>query len=144
MIREPKDNRVYTIHLCILIKRLIERIYKLEITEECFDYDITDFNPKAYFDASFGVFQSDKKYKVSIEFEGIAAQLVQERQWHRSQSIKKYKNGKIKFTIEVSHLYDILPWILSWSDEAKVISPKELVLLVAEKTNKMFRKYSNI
>jgi len=43
--------------------------------------------------------------------------------------------------VEVSHLNDIWPWVLSWGAEAKVIKPKELVLLIAEQAQQMARQY---
>ena len=43
----------------------------------------------------------------------------------------------------VSHLWDIWSWVLSWGQEAKVISPPELVELVAEQAAKTAGLYQS-
>ena len=131
--RDHRSNRVPLFNL--------SRIDKLKATQREFDYQAAAFDHDGYFNATFGVFETAKPAKITIDLSGIAAQLVQERRWHSSQVVKKMKGGRVRFSVEVSHTYDILPWILSWGEEAKVVAPRKLKVIVAEKVKKMSRLY---
>ena len=77
---------------------------------------------------SLGVFSSKGKYNIRIRFDKFAAQLVRERVWHPSQQIQELTGGEIEFTVTLSSLLEIEPWILSWGEHARTIAPKELTL----------------
>jgi proteasome accessory factor B len=76
---------------------------------------------------SLGVFSAKGKYKIRIQFDKFAAQLVRERVWHSSQSVQELTNGELEFKITLSSLLEIEPWILSWGEHACVLEPTELV-----------------
>ena len=78
-----------------------------------------------------------------IEFCGWAAQLVRERQWHASQKLKDLPGGRLRFEVEVAHLDDIWPWVLSWGKEANVLRPKELADIVADHAANMAKFYAS-
>jgi len=120
----------------------LTRIQSAEPTGQTFDYDESGFDPRAYFADTFGVFQAPGRHRVAIEFSGTAAHLVRERRWHASQKLKDLPRGRLRFEVEVSHLWDICPWVLSWGAEAKVLRPKELVRLVADQAAGAAAQYS--
>jgi len=76
---------------------------------------------------SLGVFTGKGKHNIRIRFDKFAAQLVRERVWHPSQQIQELTGGEIEFRVTLSTLHEIDPWVLSWGEHAKVLSPKELV-----------------
>jgi len=119
----------------------LTRIRSVRPTAQTFDYDEADFDPKAYFHETFGVFEAPGSHQVAIEFSGSAAELVRERTWHASQKLKPLPGGRLRFQVTVSHLLDIWPWVLSWGREAKVIRPKELVRLVADEAAGTVARY---
>ena len=122
----------------------VSRIRRVRPTGATFDYDASGFDPKAYFAGTFGTHQTSERYRVAVEFSGWAARLVQERRWHASQKFVKRPGGRIRFEVEVAHLDDIWPWILSWGSEAKVLKPEELASKVARHAAALARQYSDI
>jgi proteasome accessory factor B len=120
----------------------LSRVRRAEPTGRTFDYDEAEFAPDAYFGRTFAVFHSPEHHRVVIEFSGAAARLVRERQWHASQRLRDLPRGRVQFEAEVSHLWDIWPWVLSWGAEAKVLEPEELVRLVADQAAGTARLYA--
>jgi len=134
--REHRSGRVPMFNVC--------RIEKVEPTGATFDYDAAGFDPKAYFAATFGVHETSQRHRVVVEFTGWAAQLVRERQWHASQKLTDLPDGRLRFEVEVAHLDDIWPWVLSWGRWAKAIGPKELVQTVRDQAAQTARQYARL
>ena len=120
----------------------LSRVISVESTNRTFDYENSGFNAKTYFEGTFGVYETSVRHHVVIEFSGWAAQLVRERQWHSSQRLKDLPRGRLRFEVEVSHLNDIWPWVLSWGREAKVVKPKELAETVASEAADIVKQHS--
>jgi predicted DNA-binding transcriptional regulator YafY len=97
----------------------------------------------AFFAHTFGVMHTNHPQPVVIEFSDTAALMVQERLWHPQQKLTALPKGQVSLELTVSHLWDICPWILSWGSGAKVISPPELVDLVAEQAMETARLYQS-
>ena len=85
-----------------------------------------DFDIQKHLKDAFGVFSGDTKYKIRVEFDDWAAQLIQEKDWHPAQEIKALDGGRIEFRIELADLFEIERWILSWGSHAKVLGPAKL------------------
>ena len=119
----------------------LSRALKVKDTGRTFDFDQAQFDSEKYFKSTFGAFQSDEVMHVVVEFSGTSADMVRERQWHQSQKLTERPSGRLRFEADISSLYDILPWALSWGAEARVIAPKELVRIVADQAAQMARQY---
>lgn len=119
----------------------LSRIRAVEPTAETFDFEAAGFDPAKYFGSTFGVYEAPQRHRVVIEFSGIAAQLVRERQWHASQKLKALPGDHLRFEAEVSHLDDVWPWVLSWGSMAKAIATIELVRIVADEAARTARQY---
>jgi predicted DNA-binding transcriptional regulator YafY len=119
----------------------LSRILKVEPTGAHFDYQGSGFDPKAYFADTFAAFQAPARYRVEIEFSGVAAELVRERQWCPTQELKDTPAGRVVFKATVSHLDDIWPWVLSWGGAARVRRPAELADIVAKEAGNITRNY---
>lgn len=120
----------------------LQRVSNLEVLKLRFDRP-NDFSAKDHLGGSFGVWnhegQNRKKYEVKIRFEGYAARVVAERQWHPSQKIEQldHNGDTIVFMAQLSGLEDITRWILSWGSKARVIGPPELKERVRLEVEKM-------
>ena len=117
----------------------IHRIKKIETTERYF------VAPKNYdfdkvFKQNFGVIK-EKAIKVEVEFNGYFAKYVAERIWSPGQSIRK-KNGKTILKFNASSKPELLSWVLSFGEEAKVIKPEWLIKDVKKKTQKIQHRYN--
>jgi proteasome accessory factor B len=110
----------------------LSRMRQVTLTEQAFDYASSGFDPQAYFATTFGTYQTFQCHHVVIEFSGFAAKLVRERHWHESQKFTDLPDGRLQLELDISHLDDVWPWVLSWGRNAKVIAPKELAKTVAD------------
>ena len=91
----------------------LSRIAQVRLTEQAFDYGGSGFDPKAYFARTFGIYHSTECHHVVIEFSGFAARLVRERRSHNSQKLTDLPNGRLRLEMDISHLYNVCPWVLS-------------------------------
>lgn len=73
----------------------LQRLSNLEVLRTRFERH-KDFSAKDHLGGSFGVWnhegQNRKRYEVKIRFEGFAARVVAERQWHPTQKIDQLDN----------------------------------------------------
>ncbi len=93
------------------------------------------------FQNSFKIWQSEDKklQQIVLYFSGRPAQLVRERNWHPSQRIQELADGTLELRLKLNSLEEILPWVLSWGRDCKVLSPaklqKKVGLLAAVSSN---------
>jgi proteasome accessory factor B len=86
-----------------------------------------EFSIEKHLSGSFGVFKGrGGRFKVRIQFDAFAAQLVTERQWHASQKLQPAKDGGVDLRMELGSLEEIERWVLSWGAHARVLEPQEL------------------
>lgn len=117
----------------------VERIRKADLTEERFSTK-PDLLRKAVSQHRFGLIDEIPQ-EVRIRFKKESAYLFKERQWHPTQTIKKFKNGDVVLTMQAGGLDEIATWVLSWGPQAKVLSPPALVQLVTAELTTATRQY---
>lgn len=109
----------------------LQRISNLEVGRAKFERE-AGFDARSHLGGGFGVWSyegsEEGKYEVHVRFEGYAARVVAERQWHPTQAIRKLQpdGGVIEFQADLSGLEEITRWVLSWGSRAKVLGPPEL------------------
>ncbi|MCK5202567.1 MAG: WYL domain-containing protein, partial [Desulfobacterales bacterium] len=107
---EPEYNPLLAIH----------RIKKVELSDRRYEFP-KNYDFEKTFKQNFGVIKEDA-FKVEVEFTGWAARYVAERIWSPDQKIQK-KNGNTKLTFSASSEPELVSWVLSFGDEAKLIQP---------------------
>jgi predicted DNA-binding transcriptional regulator YafY len=110
---EPEFNPLLAIH----------RIRKVELTDRLFEFP-KNYDFEKIFKQNFGVIKDDA-FKVEVEFTGWAARYVSERIWSPDQKIHK-NNGKTKLTFSASSEPELISWVLSFGNEAKLIEPSRV------------------
>jgi predicted DNA-binding transcriptional regulator YafY len=77
------------------------------------------------FQNSFQIWQTEdaKLLPIVLCFSGRAAQLVRERNWHPSQRIQESTDGTLELRLTLNSLEEIIPWILSWGKNCRILSP---------------------
>jgi predicted DNA-binding transcriptional regulator YafY len=87
-----------------------------------------DADIQKLFQNSFQIWQTEdaKLQQIVLRFSGRAAQLVRERNWHPSQRIQELADGTLELRMTLNALEEIVPWILSWGKECRVLSPPKL------------------
>jgi predicted DNA-binding transcriptional regulator YafY len=122
----------------------LQRISNLEVLRTKFVRD-AGFNARDYLGGGFGVWSyagdQRRRHEVHIRFEGYAARVVAERQWHPTQAIRKLKadGSVIEFQADLSGLEEITRWVLSWGSTARVLGPAELQERVRGELAKMVK-----
>lgn len=117
----------------------IHRIKKVEITERSFKMP-KDFDFEKMFNKNFGIIR-DKAFKVEVEFSGYAAEYVSEKIWSPDQKITKKGKDTILISFSASSEPELISWVLSWGEEAKVIKPISVASQIKKKAHKMARIY---
>ncbi len=102
------------------------RLRSLKTTENCFTRP-KSFSAAEHLKDSFGVFSGGTPQHVVISFDQFASQLVRERKWHPSQSIRELQEGKIELSMTLGSFQEVERWILSWGNHAVLISPPDWV-----------------
>lgn len=81
------------------------------------------FDASKYFEGAFGVFVPGERAAVVIEFDAAVAHLVRARRWHPTQKLAPTRGGGVRLSMRVTPTPDMIPWLLSWGDRARVKSP---------------------
>jgi predicted DNA-binding transcriptional regulator YafY len=100
------------------------------------DFDIDD-----YFQGELGIWRTEEKHRVVIEFDNEAAEYVRSRRVHPSQRLSALPGGGIRSTMTVGSLTPVVSWVLEWGPRAKVIEPVELVARVKQELEQALAKY---
>jgi len=128
--REPEFDPLLAIH----------RIKKVELSARLFEFP-KNYDFEKIFKQNFGVIKDDA-FEVEVEFAGWAARYVSERIWSPDQKIHK-NNGITKLTFSASSEPELISWVLSFGDEAKLIQPVWLVDQVNEKVKAIRKNYQS-
>lgn len=120
----------------------LPRISSVQVSKTKFRRPV-DFSIGLFLEQSFGVYARPTKTreKVKILFDPFAAQLVQERQWHSSQKIRRLPKGKVELSLILGNLEEIERWVLSWGNHAEVLAPAELRARIAKTVSALVDTY---
>jgi predicted DNA-binding transcriptional regulator YafY len=118
---------------------VLDRIKMMNITDETFEIP-SDFDLGTYMQSPFKVIH-DKPVEVTIRFDKKVAGYIKEKIWHHSQEIEPQKNGSIIFTAEVAGREEVKHWVMSWGNNAEVISPEFLRREIATELQDCLEKY---
>jgi len=113
----------------------------VETTDRDFEFP-KNYDFEKLFNLEFGIIK-EEAFKVRVEFTGWAAKYVAERIWSPDQKITKKKGGGTVLTFTASSKPELISWLLSFGDQAKLLKPKWLVDNVREAVNRMQVAYSS-
>ena len=85
-----------------------------------------EFDLKAYFGNSWGVYRGAQSYDVVVQFTCEAAELVTETTWHSTQKVDRHGDGSVTLSFTVDGLNELAYWLLGWSGRVTVVNPPEL------------------
>jgi predicted DNA-binding transcriptional regulator YafY len=118
----------------------IHRIQKVELTERDFVYP-EEYDFKKSFNRNFGLIKEDA-FEVEVEFRGWAARYVAERVWSPDQKIAKGQGGSVRLTCAASSELEVISWVLSFGDAAKLIKPSHIIENMKKRLKAMNQLYS--
>jgi predicted DNA-binding transcriptional regulator YafY len=100
-----------------------------------------DFDVDHYFHGEFGVFKSEERHKVVVDFDAKAAEYVRMRKVHPTQKLSATANGGVRLTMTIGNLNPVTSWVLEWGGRARVVEPQELVDRVREELSEALSGY---
>jgi predicted DNA-binding transcriptional regulator YafY len=124
-----------------LRKYAVERVKQVELTEETFELR-AELLKKSVTQRPFGLVEDNPTMAIRIRFRREVAHLLTERVWHPTQQVRPLGNGDVLLTMQAGGSREILQWILSWGDMARVLHPPELVDLVQAALVSASRQYT--
>ena len=120
----------------------VHRILKIELTERSYKFP-EDYDFEKFFNQNFGVIK-EEAFEVVLEFTGYWAEYVSERIWSPDQRLIIKKDGTVKLKFSASSEPELISWILSFGDGARVVKPEWLIEEVVSTVNKMRDIYNVI
>ena len=92
-----------------------------------------DFRLPDLFHGAFGIHIGDasKLHQVEIDFTKSKATYARSRTWHPAQRFVELRDGSARLGFPCTDLRPVVSWVLEWGPHARVVSPPELVELVA-------------
>jgi len=103
----------------------VHRIEAAALTERYYEFP-KDYDFEAAFNQHFGVIKG-KSFEVEAEFYDWAAPFAAERIWSPDQHVVRMDGHTLRITFTASSEWEVLSWILSFREDAKLIRPVKLV-----------------
>lgn len=100
-----------------------------------------DFRIDDYFEGELGVWRSDTKHKVVIDFDAQGAEYLRMRKVHASQKLQSIAQGGVRLSMTVGNLNPVVSWVLEWGPRARVVEPPELVERVRAELEQALLQY---
>ena len=118
----------------------LSRMKKLDVLLTTFKKP-KDFSIDQFLKGSFGVFSGGASIEIRIWFDAWAARFIRERTWHHTQSIKRLRNAELELKLTLSSTVELLPWLLSWGNHARALSPNTFVDEVKDTVGRLNATY---
>jgi predicted DNA-binding transcriptional regulator YafY len=113
----------------------VHRLRNVEITDTHYKMP-TGYDFGEIFNRDFGVIKDDR-FKVQVELTGWAAKYASERVWSPDQKIKTLPDGRISLSFTSASEPEVVSWVLSLGDEAKLIKPRIVLNAIISNCRKL-------
>lgn len=119
----------------------VGRILEAEIVES--KYAIPPrFSLERYLGNAWHLIRDSKHTRaVTVRFDRRVARNVAEVTWHRTQTITWNDDGSIDFHATIDGIDEVAWWILGYGDQAEVLAPADLRLLVQKHLERALERY---
>jgi predicted DNA-binding transcriptional regulator YafY len=95
------------------------------------------FSVDKYFHGVFGIFVGNAPTKVVIDLSKEVRGAIESRVFHPKQRLSRLADGGVRLSFTVPHTAQVVPWVLSWGDHARVVEPAELKAQVEDIVRRM-------
>jgi len=117
----------------------LDRIEKVVALDEWFRIP-DDLNIDDYI-GGMGVFVGNRLQDYTIWISAEAAQWVREEPWHPEQQVRELKDGSIELTVQAVNERELLPKVLSFGPNARVVAPDAAVASIQSIIKTMAASY---
>jgi predicted DNA-binding transcriptional regulator YafY len=101
-----------------------------------------DFDVELYFQGEFGIWRSEERHRVIVEFDAQAAPYVRSRRVHRTQKLTALPGGGLRLSMQIGDLTPVTSWVLEWGPRARVVEPPALVAMVRSQLKEAAAQYA--
>jgi predicted DNA-binding transcriptional regulator YafY len=119
--RAPRFNPLLAVH----------RIQSIEKTQTPFEFP-KNFDFEKSYAKTFGIMKRES-FPVTVRLTGWAKSYMCERVWSKDQKIKENPDGSADITFTAASKSELISFILSLGDKARILKPKWLVGEVKDK-----------
>lgn len=81
--------------------------------------------------------------RATVEFDARVADEIKSKKWNAQQKILTSPDGRVRLQIPLVNVDQLVAFVLSWGDAARVVDPPELVDRVAETLSRALQRYSS-
>lgn len=99
-----------------------------------------DFDVEQWLQGAFGV-GAPTADRAIVEFAADAAKEIIARRWHPQQRIATATDGRVRLSVPLSNREQLVRWVLSFADGARVIEPLELAAEVKQRLDRGAARY---
>jgi predicted DNA-binding transcriptional regulator YafY len=119
----------------------VHRLKRVEMTDQSFEFP-KDYDFELIYNRNFGIIK-DNAFNAEVEFTGLSARYVAERMWSPDQRIRRIDDSTLRITFSASSDKELISWLLSFGDEARLIKPQRLIDSTKDILMKMEALYNN-
>jgi proteasome accessory factor B len=119
----------------------VDRIESVDVRSQFPFRKPADFNINDHLAGSFGIFHGDDDIAVTVRFLPTVARYVEEKQWHRSATYERRRDGSLIARFRLSTVEEFKSWILSFGPNAIVLEPASLRERIARELEAMLNQY---
>jgi predicted DNA-binding transcriptional regulator YafY len=101
----------------------------------------TDFDVGPFLHGAFGVSRPGPRTRVIVEFDAKAAPEVQRTKLHPSQKIAVAPDGRVRLSLSMHDLTELVRWVMAFGDQARVIEPESLATEVGAALRRAAARY---
>ncbi|HLC43494.1 MAG TPA: WYL domain-containing protein [Methylomirabilota bacterium] len=116
----------------------VDRIKSLTLTNHAYQIPL-GFDVDAYVEDALVIMRGNR-ITVELVFGKATAAWVKDRIWHSSQQATPLKDGRLKMTLQVADTRELVGWILSFGNGARVLSPMSLRAKVRDEARKILQQ----
>ena len=115
------------------------RIQQMKVNNKPY-YQQENFDLKAFFTQHWSVFQG-KAEEIVLKFDPKTAQLIQELEWHSSETIEVNDDQSINYSLQAPINPELISWILGWGGGCTILSPDHLRDTLIQETQNILNNY---
>ena len=117
----------------------LQRIRQLRTLLETFNPVEVDGDPYA---GSLGPYAGGTVERVEVEFSPAVAPYIEEREWHKSQTLERLDDGAVVLRLDVAIDFPLRSWILGFGHHARVLRPSRLAVEILEEHEEAREQYA--
>ncbi len=119
----------------------VDRVAATELTGERFCRP-ADFDLRQHFAGAFAVWHDGQApLTVRVRFSPTAGRYVQEKRWHDTQQLHLQPDGSLIAEFQLSSTVELKSWILSFGEDAEILSPQDLREKVKKELENLLARY---